>query len=496
MGGSLRRGAGAVSHAQRHLNLLDGAWAAAAGNGWIDVHNPAATTEVVGQVPAFDSADVERAYAAAAAAGRGWAELSPILRGRILLGAAALLRERRDELARTITLEMGKTLAEASIEVDKSADFLEYYGGLGRGAWGDVLPHERPRTRAWTRVEPVGTVLAIAPWNDPLLTPARKLGPALIAGNTVLLKPASATPIIALELARALADAGLPAGVLGTVTGAGAEISDALLDADQLAAVSFTGSNVVGSTLGRRLGERGVKLLAELGGKNAIVVMADADLAGAAAAVDAAAFGQAGQRCTAASRIVVERAVAAPFLEALAAAARSRVLGPGVDPATTMGPLVSDEQRQTVHGFVERASDAGVRVVTGGGPATAGELADGHFYEPTVLADVGPSFEVWREEIFGPVVSVVEADDLDGAIDIVNSSRYGLAAAIFTAALDTADRFIDGVESGQVAVNLPTSGWDVHLPFGGFKESGSGLKEQGAEGIDFYTRTKTVVVAA
>lgn len=474
-------------------NLVAGDWRSAADGRWLEVRNPADQREVVAEVPSMGAADVATVYESSAAAAREWAATSPITRGRVLLKAAELLRENANEIATDLTREMGKTLAEARGEVGKTADFFEYYGALGRAHQGELLADERPGVRAWTVREPVGVVLAICPWNDPILTPARKLAPALIVGNSVILKPASYTPVVSLRLAGALASAGLPAGVLNTVTGSGRDIGDALIDNPALAAVSFTGSNEVGAALKRSLAGGSVKLLAELGGKNAAVVLADADLDLATATIATAAFAQAGQRCTATSRVVVERAVLDETMERLVARAGGLVLGPGLDPATTMGPLVSPEQKEGVEGFVERARSDGAELLAGHDPIEDERLAEGCFVRPVVLA-AEPSMEIWREEVFGPVISMVAVDDVDEAIAVVNDSPYGLAASVFTSGLANATRFIDRVATGQVSVNLPTSGWDVHMPFGGFKGSGSGAKEQGIEGLDFYTRTKTVAL--
>jgi aldehyde dehydrogenase (NAD+) len=477
----------------QHANLVDGDWRESASGAWLEVRNPADDREVVAEVPAMSAADVEAVFDAAARALPSWAATSAVARGRILLETARLLRERRDAIAADLTREMGKTLAEATAEVGKTADFFEYFGAVGRAAWGEVLSDERPGARVWTVREPVGVVLAIAPWNDPLLTPARKLAPALIAGNTVVLKPASYTPVVSLHLARALADAGLPAGVLGTATGSGRDIGDALIAHPALAAVSFTGSNEVGETLRRDLAGGHVKLLAELGGKNATVVLADADLELAAATITAAAFAQAGQRCTATSRLIIERGAADELLAKLSQRAAGLRLGSGLDADTTMGPLVAPEQRDSVAGFVQRAVDAGATVLSGATTPDA-ELAHGAFYAPTILTDVAPTAEIWTDEVFGPVIAATLVDSVAEAVSRTNKSAYGLAAAVFTRDLSSAFAFTDGAEVGHVSINLPTSGWDVHLPFGGFKASGSGAKEQGLEGLDFYTRTKTVAL--
>ena len=321
-------------------------------------------------------------------------------------------------------------------------------------------------------------MLAICPWNDPLLTPARKVAPALISGNAVVLKPASYTPLVSLHLAQALHDAGLPAGALNTVTGSAGRLSSALLGHLALGAVSFTGSNEVGKDLKVALAGRAVKFQGELGGKNATVVLADADLDAAAATVVAAGYAQAGQRCTATSRVLVAEAVAAEFIVRLRQRVRDLVVGPGIDPATTMGPVVAHEQRDTILAFVQRAVDDGATVVSSGHETPAGRLSRGSFVNPTVLTGVRSDMEIWREEVFGPVLAVAEVADLDSAVSAVNASRFGLAAAVFTRDLKAAMTFADGVQTGQVSVNLPTSGWDVHMPFGGYKRSGSASAER------------------
>ncbi len=480
-----------VSTPNQYPNLIGGEWRS--GAHWLEVLNPADQRQVVAEVPAMSVAEVASAFDAAAAAAPAWASISPIARGRVLLRAAQLLRERAESIAHDLTLEMGKTLAEARGEIGKTADFFEYYGGVGRTVLGELLADERPGVRAWTVREPVGVVLAICPWNDPILTPARKLAPALIAGNTVVLKPASYTPVVSIHLARALADGGLPPGVVNTVTGSARSIGASLIDHPALSAISFTGSNEVGDGLARDLAERNIKLLAELGGKNAAVVLDDADLNQATTTIATAAFAQAGQRCTATSRVIVSRRVLDETVARLSELAENVVVGPGTDPETTMGPVVSTDQKETVEGFVERAGTAGAEVVTGNARFDDEDLAHGCFVRPAVLI-TDRSSEIWREEVFGPVIALVPVDDVAGAIDAVNDSAYGLAAAVFTTSLASATEFIDGVQVGQVAVNLPTSGWDVHMPFGGFKASGSGAKEQGLEGLAFYTRTKTVAL--
>ena len=465
-------------------------------HGWIEVHSPVQPSEVVARVPASDGEDVADALNAAAASFPGWRDLGPSARGSALLAVAGWLREHRSEIATLVSAEMGKTIAEALGEADRSADFFAYYGSLGRGVNGDLLPDARPGVEAEARIEPVGVVVAITPWNDPLLTPARKLAPALAAGNTVVIKPASETPVSSLLLALALHETRAPAGILNTVTGPASQLVEPLLSDERIAAVTFTGSTEVGLQLQRTLAGRNIRLQTEMGGKNPSVVLADADLELAADTITAAAFGQAGQRCTATSRVIVDRAVAEDLMEKVVSRASTLRVGPGQDPETQMGPLVSERQLASVLGDIEGALQEGARLACGGSRFESPPLDEGWFVAPTVLTDVTRTMRIWREEVFGPVLAVMTVDSLEGAIEAANDSPYGLAAALFSDSLSAAERFINELEVGQVAVNLPTSGWDVHQPFGGWKLSGSGFKEQGTEGLRFYTRMKTVAVKA
>ncbi|XVU29880.1 aldehyde dehydrogenase family protein [Actinoplanes sp. CA-054009] len=471
--------------------LAGGRWTGA--EAWLDVFDPVDVREPVVRVPALSAAAVTAVYAAAAEGFAVWRRTPALERSKILAKAAALVRVRAAEIALAVVTENGKTLAEARGEVEKSADFFEYYAGIGREPYGALINDARPATRTSWQREPIGVVLAVTPWNDPLITPARKLAPALAAGNAVVIKPASETPTSTLYLARALHDAGLPAGVLSVVTGRTSEISHALLDDPRLAAVTFTGGNEVGEGIRARVASRDVRFQGELGGKNATVVLADADLGRAVAGVVAASFGQAGQRCTATSRVLVERSIADDFLAALKDRVAALRLGPGTEDGTAVGPLVSRGHQDSVLGAIATAVEQGARVELGG-DAPGGALAYGCYVNPTILAGVTTDMDVWTEEVFGPVVAVRAVDGLDQAIAEVNDSRYGLAAAIFTTSLSAAHRFLDEVECGQIAVNTTTSGWDVHQPFGGFRSSGSAFKEQGSEALHFYTRVKTVAI--
>jgi alpha-ketoglutaric semialdehyde dehydrogenase len=457
----------------------------------LEVRDPADVRSVVGEVPAMTPADVAAAYSLARTAFAAWRRTGPLDRAAVLTRCADLIRARAEDGAVILVRENGKTLAEARVEVAKTADFLDYYASFARQPWGELLADGRPGTQTSARVEPVGVVLAICPWNDPLITPARKLGPALIAGNAVLLKAASQTPMIANWLVRLFAEARLPDGVVQVITGRNAEISDALLASPD--AVTFTGSNEVGGYLRRTLADRNVRLQGELGGKNVSVVLADADLDMAATTVASAAFAQAGQRCTATSRLIVEASVASALTERLRDRVAQIVVGPGLDPATTMGPLSYGAHRDGVLEHIERARKEGGEVIAGGSPPAADALSYGCYVEPT-LVNVTPAQSLWRDEVFGPVLAITTAADFDDAVRLANDTAFGLAAAAFTGSLTSSTRFLEEAEAGQVAVNLPTAGWDVHHPFGGFHESGSPFKEQGAPGLRFYTRIKTTAV--
>jgi acyl-CoA reductase-like NAD-dependent aldehyde dehydrogenase len=471
-----------------------GGWSGS--SSFIEVREPSYWDTVIAHVPALDADTVRSSYTTAREGARIWGGTNALERGRILFVAAAILRERGSKLAELLARENGKTLAEATGEVGKAAEFFEFYAGVARLPYGELIHDARPNTTTSIRHEPIGVVLAITPWNDPLLTPARKLAPALAAGNSVVLKPASDTPAIALELTRALVDAGLPPQAITTITGRASQIGDALVDSDEIDAITFTGSTEVGLDLQRRVAGRNLRVQCEMGGKNAAIVLADADLELAAQTIAAAGFAQAGQRCTATSRVLVEASVKDALIERLVSIANSVGPGPSLAPDTGIGPMVSRTQQSAVIGHIMAALAEGATVVAGGTVGEGEVLAQGCYVLPTVLNDVTVDMRIWREEVFGPVVAVLAVSSLDEAIELANASEYGLSAALFTKSLSATDGFLRRIEAGQAAVNLPTSGWDVHQPFGGFKLSGSPFKEQGLEALAFYTRTKTCAVRA
>ena len=473
-------------------NLVNGEFVDARLGTTLDVSDPATNGEIIGQVPAMGPEDLDEVFRAAVEGAKTWKATGHLERGRILLHTASLIREHSEDLIATIVTEMGKTRAEATGEVGKSAEFFEYYGGLARLPFGEYLPDARPGTFASQIREPIGVVLLITPWNDPLLTPARKLAPALLAGNAVVLKPASETPIIALKLAEILHEAGLPAGVLGTVTGRGADIGQKLTSHQGLRAVSFTGSTEIGIQLQKELAGTGIRVQTEMGGKNAAVVLEDADLDAAIPTIIAGAFAQAGQRCTATSRLIVQRGVETEVRSKLVAAMAELKVASGSTPGASLGPVVSKKAQQQVQAHISTAVGQGAEVIATA-PLGEEQRQTGAFVEPTLLG-ISPDLDIWRDEVFGPVLAMTVVDTVEEAINAVNDSAYGLSSAVFTKDLGQAFAFINSVDTGQVSVNQPTTGWDIHHPFGGFKDSGSPFKEQGLEALGFYTRIKTAAI--
>jgi len=454
--------------------------------------NPADTSDVLGEVAAHTAADVTRAIERAKRAYPGWRATPPPERGRVLARAAEIARSRLDALARLLTREEGKVLGEARGEVMKGINLLEWYAGEGFRLGGKTRPSEMPTTLLWTMRQPLGVVAVITPWNFPWAEPAWKVAPALVAGNAVLLKPASLTPLVAEQYVAILAEAGLPDGVLTLVVGSGGEVGDALVTDPEIRAVSFTGSCETGGGVYARAAGRLAKVTCEMGGKNAVVVMPDADLDLAAAGIVQGAFGSTGQRCTATSLGVVHRDVSRTLRDLVVDRARALVVGNGLEDGVQMGPLVDAQQLATVLTYIEAGTREGARLVTGGRRIRDGACARGFFVEPTVFADVRPAQRIAQDEIFGPVLSLIDVASLDEALQVTNGLRYGLTSSIYASDANTIMRFVDGVEAGMVHVNSPTVGGEAQIPFGGIKWSGVGGREMAEEGLEFFTELKSV----
>jgi aldehyde dehydrogenase (NAD+) len=480
---------------QEYRNFIGGEWVASSSGDTIEVRNPADTDEVLGVVPASTVEDVRAAIGAARDAFPKWAGLIAPERGRVLHRAANLLETQADEWAAILTREEGKTRLDSQREVVRSVELLRYFAGEAWRVGGDLLPADTPNTLLYSARVPLGAVAIITPWNFPLSIPVWKIAPALVVGNTVVFKPASATPIMAIMLTELLHKAGLPGGVLNVVTGAGGALGDALVTDERIDAVSFTGSYAVGQALYQKTAPRMTRTHLEMGGKNPIVVAADADLDKAVQIIAQAGFGLTGQACTAASRAIVERPVAKEFAERLTAAARSWKVGPGLAEGIQMGPAVSKGQRETDLEYVEIARGEGAQVLAGGGTPDTSAHRRGHFVQPTVLSGVRPDMRIAQEEVFGPVIGVLEAADLEEALAIANNTSYGLSAGIVTNDLRKAIRFVERAEAGMVKVNQGTVGASIQAPFGGFKNSGSGMfREMGKGAIEFFTKIKTVYI--
>jgi aldehyde dehydrogenase (NAD+) len=474
-------------------NLIGGEWVAASNGATSEVRNPADIDDVIGIVPAATVDDAKAAIGAAKDAYAKWADLLAPERGRVLHRAANLLETQIDEWAADLTREEGKTRAEARAEVVRSVDLLRYFAGEAWRVGGDMLPADTPHTLLYSMRVPLGVVAIITPWNFPLSIPVWKIAPALVTGNTVVYKPASATPIMGIKLAKLFLDAGLPAGVLNIITGSGGTLGDALVTDERIDGVSFTGSYQVGHALYQKTAPRIVRTHLEMGGKNPVIVAADADLDKAVMTAVRGGFGLTGQACTATSRVIVEAPVLKEFTERFTAAARALKVGPGLADGVQMGPAVSAPQRTTDLEYIEIARGEGAQVATGGGAPNGQKYGRGHFVQPTVLTNVRPDMRIAQEEVFGPVVGVMEAADLEEALAIANNVSYGLSATIVTNDLRKAIRFVERSEVGMVKVNQPTTGASVQAPFGGFKNSGSGMfREMGNGAIEFYTRIKTV----
>jgi alpha-ketoglutaric semialdehyde dehydrogenase len=454
--------------------------------------NPADTDDILAEVALQSAADVSRTVERAAAVYPAWRDTPAPERGRVLARAADIARKRLDELARLLTREEGKILSEARGEVMKGINLLEWYAGEGFRIGGKTRPSEMPTTLLYSLRQPLGVVAVITPWNFPWAEPAWKVGPALVAGNTVILKPASLTPLVAQRFAEVLREAGLPDGVLTVVVGAGGDVGDALVAHPGVRAVSFTGSCGIGGEVYARAARRLAKVTCEMGGKNAVTVMPDADLDLAAAGIAQGAFGSTGQRCTATSVCVAHREIAGEITERLVARAKAIRVGNGAADGIGMGPLVDAKQMDTVLGFIETGTRDGARLLTGGRRLDGDEFGRGFFVEPTIFAGVGPRDRIAQEEIFGPVLSVIEVGSLDEALSAVNGVRYGLSTSIYARDANTIMRYVDGVEAGMVHVNSPTVGGEAQIPFGGIKWSGIGGREMAEEGLEFFTELKSV----
>ncbi len=476
-----------------YQNFIGGEWAAAMSGQSHRNLNPADTREVVAEYPASAKDDAVAAIDAAKKACAGWAAMTPVGRGRILSKASQVLESRKVELAEILTREEGKTLAESTGEVQRAIDIFRFFGGLSYTLGGQTIPHDLPQQLLYTRREPLGVVALITPWNFPIAIPAWKMAPALVSGNAVVIKPATQAPAMTLELAKALADAGLPKGALNVVVGDGRAVGSELAGNPAVVALSFTGSYGVGNQIYQQLARRMARAQMEMGGKNPTIVLADADPDLAARLVAIAGFGLTGQACTATSRVIVEKGVADRFAQKLVERAGAIKVGNGLREGVTMGPAVSKQQLAGNLEYVDIATGEGAKVLCGGQRLTDGDFAHGHFMQPTVLVNVAPKMRIACEEVFGPVVGIITVENFEEAIRVANGVDVGLSASIVTRDLRKALLYTEQIEAGVVKVNQISTGLALQAPFGGVKKSSTdSFKEQGTGAIEFYTKLKTV----
>ncbi len=476
-----------------YKNYIGGRWVDSESGRTFESRDPA-TGEVIGVLPLSTAADVDRAVAAARSAFGDWRLTPAPRRGEILFRVGQLLQERKEQMAQLVTREMGKVIAEGRGDVQEAIDMTFYMAGEGRRLLGHTVPSELPNKFATSQRDPVGVVAAITPWNFPIAIPSWKLSAALICGNTVVFKPASDTPVLAAELVKLYEEAGIPGGVLNLVTGSGGEVGDTLVNDPRVDVISFTGSTDTGRSVLTETASRIKRVSLEMGGKNAIIVMPDADLDLAVEGILWSAFGTSGQRCTAASRVIAHRAVERELTERLVERASKMKLGNGLDPSVDVGPVINGKQLQKIHQYTQVGVQEGARLLLGGEIAREGELARGNFYPPTIFTGVQPKMRIAQEEIFGPTLAIIAVDSLEEAIRVNNDTPFGLSSSLYTRDINSAFEAIRDITTGVVYLNAGTIGAEIQLPFGGTRGTGNGHREAAWTALEVFTEWKTVYV--
>jgi len=480
--------------AKVYKNLIGGEWIESRSGQTFENKNPANIQDVVGIFPRSNKDDVNEAVEAATKAFERWRLTPAPGRGEIIYRCAQILQERKEDYARDMTREMGKVLKETRGDVQEAIDTAFYMAGEGRRLDGHTVPSELPNKFAMAVRVPLGVVGMITPWNFPMAIPSWKIFPAIISGNTCVIKPAEDTPLSTLNLVRALMDAGLPPGVVNVVNGFGPEAGAPLLEHPDVRAISFTGSSEVGRIIGQESARNFKPCSLEMGGKNAIIVLNDANVD---LAIDGAlwgGFGTSGQRCTAASRVIVQKGVYNQFADKFVSRAKAMKVGAGIDEQNDMGPQINEQQIETTSKYVAIGKSEGAKLLAGGNRITSDGRGDGYFWEPTVFGDAHGKMRVAQEEIFGPVVSLIPTDSLEQAVEISNGVEYGLSSAVYTRDVNRAFKAMRDLQTGITYINAPTIGAEVHLPFGGTKATGNGHREGGIGAIDFYTQWKAIYV--
>jgi aldehyde dehydrogenase (NAD+) len=477
-----------------YKNYIGGQWVEAHSGTTFTSINPARKSEEIGDFPRSEKEDVVAAIDAAHAAFPAWSRTPAPVRADVVLRAGLLLEQHKEELATLETREMGKVLDEGRGDVQEGIDMAKYMAGEGRRLFGETVPSELRDKFAMMVRQPIGVVGLITPWNFPIAIPSWKLFPALLCGNTVVFKPAEDTPACATRLVQLFEHAGLPPGVLNLVTGYGPEAGAPLVDDERVRMISFTGSTAVGREIAVRAGRSLKKVMLELGGKNAMIIMPDADLELALEGAIWGAFGTTGQRCTATSRVIVHQDIAADFTDALIARAKQLRVGSGLEPDVQVGPLINEQQLRRVHGYTEIGVQEGATLALGGRILEGDGFGDGYFYPPTILTNVNYRMRVAQEEIFGPTVCIMPISSYDEAVKVANSTEYGLSSAIYTRDINLAFRAVQDLEAGITYVNAPTIGAEIQLPFGGVKATGNGHREAGTSAVKEFTELKAVYV--
>jgi len=486
--------AGSAAETKVYKNFIDGEWVDSTTGETFEDRNPADNREVVGVFQKSGKADVDAAVDAAKRAYSKWRLVPAPRRAEIVYAAAAMLFERKEDCARDMTREMGKILKETRGDVQEAVDTAYYMAGEGRRLFGPTTPSELPNKFAMAIRTPIGVCGMITPWNFPMAIPSWKILPAIVCGNTCVIKPAQDTPLSTFNLVRALSDAGVPKGVINIVTGFGSSVGTPITEHPEVRAISLTGSSEVGRIVGTIAAKSFKHCSLELGGKNPMIVLDDANLELAIEGGLWGAFGTTGQRCTATSRIIVQKDVYREFVERYVERAKALKVGNGLDETVEMGPAVNERQLETDLKYVEIGKTEGAKLKCGGNRLEKGDYQYGWFMEPTVFADVAPTMRIAQEEIFGPVVSIIPCENLEDAIEIANNIEYGLSSALYTKDVNKAFAAMRDLHAGITYINAPTIGAEVHLPFGGVKATGNGHREGGIGAIDFYSEWKAVYV--
>ncbi len=477
-----------------YRNYINGRWVESTAERFLENKNPANTDEVLGLMPLSSRDEARAAIRAAVEAFDKWRRVTAPARGSYVARAAEAMRRRKEELAEALTREEGKTLRESLGEVQRSINILEFMAGEGRRLGGETLYSELPNNFIYTVKYPIGPVAIITPWNFPVAIPCWKIAPAIVAGNTVVFKPASYTPLTAKIVVELFEEAGVPPGVINLVYGSGGTVGEEMINNPAVRAISFTGSNEVGSHIQAQGALRMTKVQCEMGGKNPVVVLEDADLELAVEGIVQGAFGSTGQRCTATSRVIVEQSIADQLVEKLVDKTRRLRVGNGLQPNVDVGPSVDASQMHTVLEYIDIGKKEGARLLCGGSRLSGPEHDKGYFVAPTIFDNVSPEMRIAQEEIFGPVLSIMRARDLEQALALANRVRYGLSASIYTNNAAAIFQFVDEIEVGVIHINSPTVGGEAHVPFGGIKATGMGWREMGRAAVDFYTEVKTVYI--